>query len=188
LILPHATPCPPPSILQRLPKEHLLRDLIDEHARLLAYLDELDELIEAYRDAAGTPEARDIAARIRVIAETLVHAEPHHRREEEVLFPELEKRGVATPSRIMRREHEALRAWKRKLLDAASVPHPDTEAVAEPAGSLAASLREHILKENEVLYPMALSTIADDETWQRMRSAAAKLGPCCVSCGCSGAT
>ncbi len=181
---PTASPKSTRSFLEQLPHEHLLRDLMAEHDQLLARLDELDERIEEYRDAAGTPGGREIAVRIRTIADELVHAEPHHQREEQVLFPELEARGVVMPPRIMRREHEELRAWKQKLLAAASVPHPDSEAVAEPAGTLAAMLRDHIHKENEVLYPMALEMIPERSTWERMRATAMTFGPCCKTCSC----
>ena len=186
MLLRHASPRMPPRLLAELPENHLLRDLIEEHDELLARLDMLDPLIEDYRRAATTPQAREIAARIRTIADELDHAEPHHQREELILFPELERRGVAMPPRIMRREHDELRSWKRKLVGAAGTSRPDTEAVAEAAGTLASLLRDHIQKENEILYPMALTLIRDPSIWKGMRVAARAFGPCCVGCGCKG--
>jgi len=184
--LPHVSPSPPPKLLPRLPKEHLLRDLIEEHEMLLEMLEELDQLIEDYRDLVGTPEGIEVAARIGTIADDLLHAEPHHQREEKVLFPELEKRGITMPPRVMTREHQDLRACKQRLLLAATAPHPDSEAIAEAAGTLAPMLRDHIYKENEVLYPMAFVAISDVETWERMRVAARSFGPCCNRRGCKG--
>ena len=184
--LQDVSPGPPPKLLPRLPKEHLLRDLIEEHQMLLERLEELDQLIEDYRDAVGTHEGKEVVARIGTIAEDLLQAEPHHQREERVLFPELEKRGVTMPPRVMTREHEDLRACKRRLLAAASAPSPDSEAIAEAAGTLAPMFRDHIYKENEFLYPMAFAAISDVDTWERMRVAARSFGPCCKSCGCEG--
>jgi DUF438 domain-containing protein len=176
-MLPHVTPNPTPALLAELPAEHLLRDLVDEHDQILARLDRLDELLEDYRDAAGTFESTAIAAEIQSLTKDLLEAEPHHQREELVLFPELERSGIAGPPRMMTREHEELRGWKRTLLAAASEPHPDTEAVAEAIGSLAGMLRDHIAKENQILYPMALRSI-DPNRWSLLRAAAKKLGPC----------
>ncbi len=164
------------SQFQKLAPDHLIRRLLAEHDALLAQLDRLDGLVEEYRDAAGTPEARTIATTIRELAEGLVAAEPHHQREEQVLFPALEARGIAMPPRIMRREHEELRTWKHRLLAAAQLPNPGTETIAEPAGTLAGMLRDHIHKENEVLFPMALTVIPESATWASMRLAADKLG------------
>jgi hemerythrin-like domain-containing protein len=39
----------------------------------------------------------------------------HHQREEDVLFPELEKRGMYGPPMAMREEHKQLRPRKREL-------------------------------------------------------------------------
>ncbi len=165
-----------PKVLNGLPADHLIARLVREHVQLLGWLDRLDVLIEDFRDAAGTPAARDIAAEILQLAELLGTAEPHHQREELVLFPALEARGVAMPPRMMRREHDELRRWKKRLLNAALEAHPNTEAIAESVGTLAALLRDHIHKENEVLYPMALSVIADAAEWEAMRKAADRIG------------
>ena len=90
-----------------------------------------------------------------------------------MLFPALEARGVAMPPRVMRREHDELRRWKKRLLAAALEAHADTE----PVGSLAALMRDHIPNENEVLYPMALSVIADPAAWEQLARQAALVGP-----------
>jgi len=85
MLIPHVSPGPAPRLLRQLPGEHLLRDRIQEREQLLARLDELDLLIEEYRDAVLTPGGREIPARIRNVADDLVHAEPHHQREERIL-------------------------------------------------------------------------------------------------------
>ncbi len=168
-----------PKVLNGLASDHLIAVLVGEHGALLEQLDRLDDLIEDYRDAAGTPDSKVIAAEIRSIAETLYDSERHHEREEQVLFPALEARGVAMPPRMMRREHDELRRWKKRLLSAAREPHPDTEAIAETVGTLAALLRDHIHKENEVLYPMALSVISDAAEWERMKRASDRIAGGC---------
>lgn len=165
-----------PKVVHGLPPDHLIVTLVREHQQLLAWLDRLDVLIEDYRDAAGTPEARTIHAEIRALADALVGAEPHHEKEEHLLFPALETRGVTMPPRVMRREHDELRRWKKRLVAAAHEAHPDTEAIAEPVGTLAALLRDHIHKENEVLYPMALSVIADAAVWAQLARQGEKIG------------
>ncbi|MFQ7566142.1 MAG: hemerythrin domain-containing protein, partial [Clostridium perfringens] len=49
------------------------------------------------------------------IVQGILDAELHHKREEDVLFPELEKREITGPTRIMRLEHDQLREKKRRL-------------------------------------------------------------------------
>ena len=65
-------------------------------------------------------------------------------------------------------------------------PAPDSESIAEPVGTLAAMLRDHIHKENEVLYPMALSVI-EAGAWEQLNRQADKIGACCCSCEKDGA-
>jgi DUF438 domain-containing protein len=179
-------PNPAPKLLESLPENHLLRDLILEHEQLVLRLDELDHLATDLSLAPDVGRARAIAERMRSIAVDLLHAEPHHQREEQVLFPELERRGVIMPPRMMRREHEELRVLKKQLLESVSASTPDRAAAGRWAHLLSEMLRAHILKENEILFPMAWSAVRDPALWDRMRAAAVAFGPCCSQCGCNG--
>ena len=164
--------------LQALPRTHAVRVFVAEHDRILGFLDRLDDLIEEFRDEVGTPRARGVADSIATVARNLIAAEPHHAREEEVLFPALERRGIALPPRIMRIEHQDLRLLMHRLEQCASASHPDSEEIAETAGTMAARLRDHIAKENEVLYPMALEVLDDARIWEHMLPALRRIGPC----------
>jgi uncharacterized protein len=163
---------------EALPRDHALHVFFEEHERLLGFLVRLDDLVEEYRDEVGTPRAREVAREIEQLAKNLIAAEPHHAREEQLLFPALEAHGISLPPRIMRMEHHELRALKAKLAAAAAVDHPDSEEIAEIAGTLASRLRDHIGKENEVLYPMALDVLGDPAIWTAMVASLRQIGPC----------
>jgi len=105
-------------------------------------------------------------------------AKPHHDREEAVLFTALERRGVAMPPRVMRMEHRELHALEVRLAAAVAVEHPDSEEIAEAGGSLSSRLRDHIAKENEILYPMALDVLDDPHLWESMNPPLREIGPC----------
>jgi DUF438 domain-containing protein len=161
-----------------LPRDHALHVFFEEHERILGFLSHLDDLIEEFRDDVGTPRAQNVAREIEQLAKNLLAAEPHHAREEQVLFPALELRGISLPPRIMRMEHHELRELKAKLAAAAFAEHPDSEEIAETAGTLSARLRDHIAKENEVLYPMALDLLSDPRIWEAMGPSLRQIGPC----------
>jgi hypothetical protein len=161
-----------------LPRDHAIHVFFEEHERILGFLSQLDDLIEEFRDEVGTPRAREVAREIEQLAKSLIAAEPHHAREEQVLFPALEERGLSLPPRIMRMEHHDLRTLKAKLAAAAAVANPDSEEMAEIAGTLCARLRDHIAKENEVLYPMALDLLNDPSIWTAMVRSLRQIGPC----------
>lgn len=90
----------------------------------------------------------------------------HHRKEEGVLFKVMAERGVPTeggPIGVMLREHEQGRAYTRAMRDAAQRLEGGDETarspVARSALDYAALLRQHIAKEDNVLFPLAEQVI-----------------------------
>ncbi|MDX1593970.1 MAG: hemerythrin domain-containing protein [Gammaproteobacteria bacterium] len=89
----------------------------------------------------------------------------HFSIEEEQLFPEFERlTGMAMgPTRIMRSEHEQMRALFEELR--IGLAEQDEETVLGTAETLNVLMQQHNLKEEEILYPMtdqALGEEADD--------------------------
>jgi hemerythrin-like domain-containing protein len=86
----------------------------------------------------------------------------HHGKEEENLFPRMEARGVPRdggPIGVMLFEHDEGRAFVGAIADAIDVYERDGQAaarvIAENARGYVDLLRGHIMKEDNVLFPMA---------------------------------
>lgn len=80
----------------------------------------------------------------------------HHRKEEGVLFPYLEGHGVPRdlgPIGVMLREHDVGREHVRGMTEALTRDTP--EAFTSHALAYIALLRDHIAKEDNVLFPIA---------------------------------
>ena len=80
----------------------------------------------------------------------------HHGKEETNLFPAMEARGLPAdvgPTEMMRQEHATGRAFIRDMAEA--VADANAGAFVTGARGYVALLREHIVKEDEVLFPMA---------------------------------
>jgi hemerythrin-like domain-containing protein len=94
----------------------------------------------------------------------------HHKKEENVLFKELAANGLPVeggPIGVMLHEHEEGRAYNLGMRDAAQRLEGGEEA-ARPAllrfaRGYANLLRQHIFKENMILFPMAERVIPPDE-------------------------
>ena len=117
------------------------------------------------------------------IVQGILDAELHHKREEDVLFPELEKREITGPTRIMRLEHDQLREKKRRLKELIKVvEYLDFEDFKDNLQSLSKEicfeLKDHIFKENYILYPTALEAIKDEKLWESMREKCDDIGYC----------
>lgn len=153
---------------------------------ILGFLDELEKTNQRIQQKNQYSEADGDFKKLADIAEHLIGAEPHHKREEEVLFPELEKRGVSCPTAVMRQEHEEFRPKKKEVLGLCrTVSKMDfrdfKKELKETADFLISMLREHIAKENDILYPLSLEVIPEEAVWQEMKEACDKIGYCCFT-------
>lgn len=88
----------------------------------------------------------------------------HHAKEELALFPRLIERGLIRdggPIGVMLHEHDLGRAYLRRLEDA--LDRNDSESTVDALQCYTALLRNHILKENEVLFPTADRLLTGDD-------------------------
>ena len=133
--------------------------LRDEHRLILEVADALDQLTSG---AAGG-DTLDFDAIERCITFFRLFADAcHHSKEEDLLFPELEKSGLphdSGPIAVMLDEHSQGRILVRSMADAitgarAGDPTRRAELIAA-AGGFIALIVAHIAKENGVLFNMA---------------------------------
>ena len=165
------------------PEGHPIHILMEEHKILLNFADELKRLVRRIRevgeiDAAGWEQLQHITEHFR-------DSDSHYVREENVLFPYLEKHSVTEPPAIMWMEHDRIRELKKKLYGLID-GYEEMEfrdfvgQLDEVASSLAELLTNHFHKENNILFPVSLRVIAGDE-WKDIRLQFDKLGYCCFT-------
>jgi hemerythrin-like domain-containing protein len=94
----------------------------------------------------------------------------HHGKEEDLLFPELEKKGMPRnggPIGMMLMEHTFGRSHIARMAEAASASASGDRAAtatwADAALDYVALLREHIAKENQILFVMAERILSADD-------------------------
>lgn len=169
-----------------LPSGHVISTLISEHETILCFLDELLWLDDCICKMPAYEPQSERFRKLSHIAEHLVAADLHHQREEEILFPALEERGVYGPTAMMRHEHIELRAKKRQLANLAGqlgkMDFMDfKERLDDVVRFLVPALRDHIFKENNILYPAALEVIEDESVWTELKQECDKIGYCCFT-------
>ncbi|MEM1513866.1 MAG: DUF438 domain-containing protein [Candidatus Thermoplasmatota archaeon] len=95
----------------------------------------------------------------------LKNSEKHYLREENVLFPYLEKHGIVEPPAIMWREHEKIRGMKKEIF----------EGKREKIKELEEFVKSHFYKENKILFPTAIDVISSEE-WKEIRKQFDEIG------------
>lgn len=88
----------------------------------------------------------------------------HHAKEEDLFFPLLKDRGIREdggPIGVMLHEHEIGRECVRRMLESSEADEFDGAQFATAAKEFIPLLRQHIFKENNVLFKMAASILSE---------------------------
>jgi hemerythrin-like domain-containing protein len=141
--------------------------LRSEHDAILKMLDGLDLLSDKLSSNASvaTDTLNGYLEFFRLFADRC-----HHGKEEEVLFPLLEQRGIPRdggPIGVMLYEHDHGRNLLQEMGAAAAEHEKDPKSAVrrwvQAAREYSQLLREHILKENNVLFGMAERVLSPEE-------------------------
>ncbi len=135
--------------------------LMAEHRNIEKVLACLDRMADAFEEAGALDAkvAGDALEFLRTYADRL-----HHGKEEANLFPAMEERGIPRevgPTAVMRQEHDIGRGLVRDM--GAAVEGKDLAGFVAAARDYVGLLREHIAKEDQILFPMADSIIPAGE-------------------------
>lgn len=101
----------------------------------------------------------------------------HYSRKENLLFPYLEKYGIFGPTKVMWGVDDAIRLVikdaKRALLSYAG----NKNEISDILDQVIKEVSEMIFKEEEILFPMALETLTEDE-WVKIAAESREIGFC----------
>jgi len=166
----------------KVPPEHPLGILMEEHKILLQLLEKLNTMVNSVQQAEDVRYVSEDIIQLKRIAEDFLDAENHYLREENVLFPTLEKHRIIEPPAIMWMEHNQLRDKKKQLYNLTenynAISFQDfKKQLGETAVSLNSILSSHIFKENTILYPTALQVVTEQE-WRDARREFDEIGYC----------
>ncbi len=167
------------------PEGHPVNILMQEHAILLKYANELRDLYKDIREKSKFTEISKELEKITSIIDHFKASSSHYIREENILFSYLEKHGVTQPPKIMWIDHDRIRDIEKNLY---SLLEKKEELEYEEfvklfhnyAHGLAEMLASHFSKENKVLFPTAMQVCTDDE-WIEMRNQFDDIGYCCFT-------
>ncbi len=99
----------------------------------------------------------------------------HYLRKENLLFPFMEKYGITAPPKVMWGVDDEIRRDIKEVMKLIKSYHGDEKLLTEKAQAALDRVDEMIFKEENILFPMVLETLAEDE-WRQIQSESKDFG------------
>jgi uncharacterized protein len=154
-----------------------------ENEALRNVIVEMKKVLAELQGATEASDAGAIALRLRQSFNELMDVDKHYQRKEHALFSYLERHGITGPSKVMWAKDDDVRNLLKLLgqclqLDSSAVDQWKAKLLEAATAALSA-VQEMIYKEENILLPMSLETLSEDE-WAEIWSASPKYGWCIV--------
>jgi len=168
-----------PKELERMKKKlksgHVMNRMVKEHEIILDYLKMIQSVVMSVDEAADYCSVESECKELRELLGRFDELEAHFKREEEIIFSELERRGVTGPPAILKNEHVRFRKGIQDLTGLIEKEYnPDYaslgSALKESFNQIDSDIRTHIFKENNILYPAIYEVFKDNTLWEKMES------------------
>ncbi|MBN1329247.1 MAG: DUF438 domain-containing protein [Candidatus Heimdallarchaeota archaeon] len=170
-----------------VPIGHPINILMEEHRILLEYVEKLNANALIVVKGKNFETIQDNLKVVENIADHFKKAIKHYLREENILFPFIEKHGLTEPPAQMWIDHDKIRTIEKKLFDLVDEANTKkinfqnfSDELLKVAGSLANMLSTHFFKENNILFPASIRLISQQE-WKDIRHEFDDIGYCCFT-------
>lgn len=169
-----------------LPKNHLIRTLMEEHQVILNFCKVLKKLVNKLDKIDNMDEAKDIINDLQYVSGHLLRTERHHIREEHTFIRRLVSMAQFEPSLEIRRQHDELGVQKRMLERTIYSVYTTSfeefnKEMKMASKKLIRTLKNHIKIEDNELYPQAIEMIPDKARWDKMLEESENIGYCCFT-------
>ncbi|MEW6751006.1 MAG: DUF438 domain-containing protein [Candidatus Latescibacterota bacterium] len=138
----------------------------------------LRDRVARLRNALTSGSGEQARGHVRLLLNELMSVDRHYARKEMLLFPILERHGIAGPSKVMWGKDDEVRRLLREL-EVQLRQGGDVTGVAAPA---LVAVEEMVRKEEEILLPMSLETLTASE-WAEIWEQTPQIGYCLVEPG-----
>lgn len=148
-----------------------------ENAEIRKLVDnEIRPQLELYKNG----DTAESLKKLREAFQKLWEIDKHYSRKENLLFPYLEKYGITAPPKVMWGVDDEIRADIKEINNKLSANAQNQNIPLEKAEEAVNRVIEMIFKEENILFPMALETLTEDE-WAEIARASDEIGYCMIT-------
>ncbi len=149
-----------------VPSGHPIHTLMSEHVLLMTYANELDNLVTSISKGDRKPKP-EFLVRVRELIGFLAESESHYQREENAIFPVLEKHGLTGPPQAMWSMHQDIHKLEKELFGLNSESDAELSnnlgKMKDIASELAEHIADHFYKENNIIFPASMRMFSEKE-------------------------
>ncbi|MFA5635467.1 MAG: DUF438 domain-containing protein [Anaerovoracaceae bacterium] len=153
---------------------HPVHTFKEENRALEALISE--KLLPAVK-AAESKDSGEYTGPLSNIFKELWEIDKHYSRKENLLFPYMEKYDITAPPKVMWGVDDEIRAQIKEVLTLLKDGSADKKETLEKAAATGDRILEMIFKEENILFPMVLETLTEDE-WVEIEKASDEIGYC----------
>lgn len=136
--------------------------------------------LELHKDKFMKNASDEIIFKLLEDLSLLLDLDKHYSRKENLLFPYLEKYGIYGPTKVMWGVDDGIRSMIKEAKKALSTFNGETEQVGAALEEIIKEVNEMIFKEENILLPMALDKLTEDE-WVKIARESDEIGFCLTS-------
>ena len=167
---------------KEVPPGHPVHTFRQENKALQGELTLTEKLYSEISSLSDDADVTEKVDQLRIHFGLLFDVDKHYSRKENLLFPFLEKKGITGPPKVMWGKHDEVRELLKGAIEAlqaasgvnAAEAKSLIELVLRPATD---AIGEMIFKEEEILLPMTLDKLSEDE-WYSIYNQSVEIGFC----------
>ena len=159
---------------------HPVHTFKEENRALERQMAELEDFYGKITAGTTAEKGRDLYYALVSRFNKLMDVDKHYQRKENLVFPFLEKHGITAPPAVMWAKHDETRAILKKSLAVLRTGLENQTEVRFLLPELQAagqSIRDMITKEDNILFPLCLDTLTEEE-WYEVYRQSPEIGFC----------
>lgn len=168
------------SASKTIPEGHPVDVMLEENKALKQVAGSVLFTISALEDVKED-ELEETVLQLKAGFNQLIDVDKHYQRKEYLVFPYLENIGITGPPKVMWGKHDEIRELLKGSIEVLNTPEltkddliASAELVLQPA---AKGVVDMTMKEEEILFPMAMDALADSD-WYQIRKQSVEIGFC----------